>query len=636
MYADVVFPQKLKPLTYKLPSNAPENLIGMIVSAPLGGKTAKGVIVSESPNCNIKNIKEIASIHHRGFSINNITFLLWLSEYYMTPAGIALKSLFFDEIVAAIDIQPDNIHHDDSAVSLKNSSENAANILKSVKSKTYKTFLFHAASEDMERNLLLETLNAINPDNGSIIILAPEITHIKIMQQPLFEIFGDRLCILHSRLTKKKRSAAINGIISGKTPVVLGTRSAILSPFNKIALIAVMHEHSPSYKAEEGLRYNARDAAVMRGFMEKSCVLLSSVCPSVESIYNAKIGKYSSIAASSYPSVEKRPKLKIVDTTKNRDAAISPEIIRNTKKTIEAAERALFLINKKGYSLLRCEDCGSIAECEKCKIPAYLFKGKQSLKCGLCGKESPIPESCAQCKSYKLIPFGAGTERIMEELSTAISSKAVLIEKQNNKQRGNTLPQDREFISNELAKAVVGTNYVSRKMSGTKFTLGALLNEDLMLSAPDFRANEKAFQEIIQAAQMIQPEGVLYIQTWNPKNKFWQFVKNYDFNGFYNHELSQRTELNYPPFSRIILIEIVLGKKMPQINKKIIETVENINAETVEIWGPIEAAYKDNIHQIVLKSKDRKALHNTADSMLKELNKIKGIKIKIDVDPLKI
>lgn len=640
MYADIVFPQKLRPLTYRVPPDAPKNLIGRIVSAPLGGRIAKGIIVLESHECTIKNIKEIIAIHPHVLSANSVSFLLWLSEYYITPAGIALKSFFFDEISSAIDIQTENMHDDKPETTLKNPSKNTETIVKAVRSSSYKTFLFHPVSENMEKNLLMETLTAINPDNGGIIILVPEITHLKVMMPPLYEIFGERLCVLHSKLTKKKRSATINGIIGGETPVVLGTRSAIFAPLKKISFIAVIHEHSPSYKGEEGLRYNARDAAVMRGFLEKSCVLLSSICPSVESVYNAKIGKYHFIAPLPNPCVEKRPKLKIIDIRKNREAAISPEIIREAKKTIEAAEQALFLINRKGHSLLRCEDCGSVAGCEECKIPTYIFKDEQRLKCGLCGKERAISESCAQCKSYKLIPFGAGTERILEELREVISAETVLIEKQKKKKSGKIPPSDNRFISNEPAGAVVGTNYVSRRIGGATFRTGAMFNEDLMLSAPDFRAHEKALQEIIQAAQMIQPEGVLYIQTWNPKNKFWQFIKNYDFRAFYDHEISQRKELSYPPFSRIILIEIIAPKGMEKINEKITKAVEVITALNVEVLGPVEVmpemASKDSIYQIVLKSKNRKALHDTAETILKELNKIKELKIKIDVDPLKI
>src|SRR5208337_4078167 len=156
----------------------------------------------------------------------------------------------------------------------------------------YRSFLYRAESSGEERALLMSALTHLKDSLRHAVILAPEIAHLEYIVSPLKDLFGERVCVLHSKLSRKETAAALKRIITDVSDIVVGTRSAILAPLKKVSFIAVLAEHSRSYKAEEGLRYSGRDIAVMRGFHEKACVLLSSICPSVESIYNAGIGKY--------------------------------------------------------------------------------------------------------------------------------------------------------------------------------------------------------------------------------------------------------------------------------------------------------------------------------------------------------
>jgi primosomal protein N' (replication factor Y) len=475
------------------------------------------------------------------------------------------------------------------------------------------------------------------------IILVPEVGQIERLQSMLKNIFGERVCILHSNLTKKKRIGAIARIISGQSDIVIGARSAILAPIRDVSFIAVLNEHSPSYKGEEGLRYNARDVAVMRGFMEKSCVILSSVCPSVESVYNAKIGKYSPITPSLHLSAKKRPNIKIVDSNRKEFSnkvtdygsgvtAISRDILKEAKNITTKDGRFLFLINRKGYSLIRCEDCGHIARCNKCGIPLVFYKGRNTVRCHYCGHEAAVPESCEECKGFNIKPFGTGIERIKEELGEALKVEAILVEKGHGSW---VMGQDSDITS-----FVIGTPYAARKLRDERFDAIALFNIDGLLSQPDFRAYERAFQEVIQISQMVKTEGSLYLQTLNPKNKILKLIKNYDFQGFYKNELTQRKALDYPPFSRLILFNIFTKNDVRKFLHDIQKIICDTNTNGLELLGPIEIpsslkSYKHCI-QILLKSKDRKLIHNEAGSVLKKLEKLKGIKINVDVDPLKI
>lgn len=679
MYADVVFPLKLPPLTYKVPDNSPHDLKGRIVKAQLMGKSHYGLVVSTNEELSIergKSIKEIQSAHQIFATESALSFLKWLSDYYLTPTGIALKSSFFEEVVKILgshEVRSQDINHQtlNTETQILNTELRTQNpelkpVYNSIKDKTYRTFLFHAPSISHEYSLLSGIFKA-DSDIRNAIILVPEIGQIERLSSLLRDILGERLCILHSKLTKKKLIEAVKRIITGQSDIIVGTRSAILCPLKHVSFIVVMDEHSPSYKGEEGLRYNARDVAVMRGFIEKSCVLLSSVTPSVESVYNAKIGKYSILEHRSQESEDgchgfKRPVIKIIDAGKEK-SSISADIIKKAKNVISKNGRFLFLVNRKGYSLIGCNDCGYIFKCKNCNVSVVLYKGKSLVKCHYCGYEGKVPESCKECKGFNIKPVGVGTERIKEELEEAMKTEIGL----NSLNALNRNISDIVQIVQKVQPAggplsldpdvtpfIVGTGYASRKFRSEAFEAAAFLNVDMLLSQPDFRAYERTFQEIMQISQMVKKEGYIYLQTHSPKNKILRFIKNYDFYGFHEYELSQRKALDYPPFSRIILFNIFPKKHGSPKNRKIFgsnsdvqkflqdiqKIIENTNVEGIEILGPVAIPFtlKSQKHclQILLKSKDRKSLHETARELLLKLKQLKGIKINIDVDPLKI
>lgn len=655
MYADVVFPLKLLPLTYRVPSHIPPDLKGRIVKAPLMNRGCYGLVIDvtdapeKSGNTILKNIKDIESVHQRLVSESTLTFLKWLSEYYLMPMGTALKSCFFEEAVESAckiqDIEYRRQETGDREQDVKDRENNEEQIPKtekseirnpeskfslvcnSIKEKNYKSFLLHAPSVSDERSSLFEIFKNLNSDINGVIILVPEIWQVERISSILHGMFGDRIAILHSRMSRSKRIETINRIISGKSDIIIGTRSAILAPVKNLSFIAVMSEHSPAYKGEEGLRYNGRDVAVMRGFTEKSCVLLSSVCPSTESFHNSIIGKYTLLGNSSKKTTG-RPEIKIVDTRGSRlkDISISGEVLKKAKELLLKKETFLFLVSREGYSLIRCNDCGYVARCSRCRIPLVFYKGKSLVRCNYCGFEENVPDHCEECNGFNLKPYGAGAERVKEELES-FTALSILRTK------------DSELLS-DFTPFVIGTTLAAKNISEHFFGAAALLNTDALLSRPDFRAYERTFQEIIQASRFVKQDGSIFLQTWTPANKILKFIKQYDFNGFYKYELSQRKTMDYPPFSKIILFNMFF-KSMPQ---KILDDIQKIiddsNITGVELLGPVEisSSLKSYRHclQMLIKSKDKKRIHTTAKNLLNKLEKIKGIKINVDVDPLKI
>ena len=623
------------------------DLKGRIVIAPLMGRSTYGLVVDvfeKAEGTFRKAVKELQAAEQYQASETDLQFLKWLSSYYTTSMGIALKSGFFEEIVAAMkkcggalpaagdSMQPGTGQGEGDRTP-------GLSVNGCITGKTYKSFLFHAPSLSREYAFLLETLERAGPDMRGIIILVPEIGHIGRVELLLKERFGQRLCIFHSKLGKGKRVEAVRRILAGEADIVVGTRSAVLAPLKELSFIAVTGEHSFSYKGEEGLKYQARDVAVMRGFMEKRPVLLTSICPSVESIYNLNAGKYITVSAPrELPGggITARPGVKLIGMTREKSGnlSLSEEVVKEARRILSGKGKILFLINRKGYSLIMCEDCGYVVKCAKCSMSLVFHKKEGKVKCHYCGYSEQVPDTCVQCRGTAVKPFGIGTERVKEEVEGLLGAEALLIEKAKGSPKvTGKLPAD-------LSPFVIGTAYAAGRVKDESFSAAAFLNVDVLLSQPDFRAYERSFQELLQVSQLVSSGGRIFMQTRMPKDKVLRFIRTYDFDGFYQYELSQRKLLGYPPFSKIILLNI-FAKSMAG---GLLDNIQAITGESgdadAELLGPVEvpSALKSHRHciQVLVKSKDSKNVHSAARNILNKLEEIKGLTVRVDVDPLKI
>jgi primosomal protein N' (replication factor Y) len=655
MYADVIFPIKLTPLTYKIPDGLGADIKGCIVTAPLMNKNRFGLVVNVNNELDFgmigaaqNRIKKIVSVHDRFATENNLRFLQWISDYYLAPAGVVLKSSFFEEAAAGKPEAPKRQRRkrlDAACVELSQSPERKApqeimdEVVRSIKEKNYSAMLYHAPDIESEYLSTLGVLSQIRDELRGIIVLVPEISFIGRLEPHLREIFGERLSVLHARLSKRDRLLAINKIISGQSDVALGTRSAILAPISQSRLIVVLEEHSSYYKAEEGPRYNARDLAVMRAYMDKSCVMLMSVCPSVESVYNVRKSKYKSLNRAPGQSEVKRPRIKIISFSprKKGESSLSPTIISEARTILQNNEQAIFLVGRKGYSLIRCEDCGHIEYCDDCAAPMIFYKSSGMLKCHLCGCERAVPELCGECGGASVSLFTSGVERVREDLEALLtrhatpSSKAGISSPDTTAGNGTGLSGFVPFI--------IGSAGAKRKKSACgQYSAAILMNIDLLVARPDFRAQEHAFQEMIEVSQIVKPEGSIFIQTRSRGSKFLKCLRDYDFDSFYEMELSQRKEISYPPFEKIVLLSIQSGTK-----NAIPATLSEIMGEAnrnVTALGPVEVHAHSKSHaycwQIIFKSADQRRLRDAVRKIVDALQRNKEIKVTIDVDPLKI
>jgi len=403
----------------------------------------------------------------------------------------------------------------------------------------------------------------------------------------------------------------------------------------KISFIAVLHEQNASYKQENSPCYHARDVAVMRGFMEKTPVLLSSISPSLESFYNCTLGKYTLLKPSANM---KKAKIRILNMRHEKlyNQYLSKTVVDAAAKYSKTDKKILFFMNRRGYSTcLQCNDCEHIEECPHCSIPLIFHKNDMALKCHYCAYTLlKMPGSCRKCKSYNLSLRGAGTQRIQEDLEKLIGMKTFRIDSDTAKKKSE-IAQSIGLVSSGDSRIIIGTKLMTRRLSITDgFFMAAVLNADLFLNIPDFRSTEKAFQEISSIADKVEPGGEIFIQTRMPQNCLFKALKNYDYASLVKEELSVRRDLRYPPFSKLLLIKFITetdpSKKLSKFRDRI--------GENVEVLGPFTSKGSRNRKEfrLLLKSSMRGSLHDAARMFLVAFKDDRDVKIRVDVDPVMI
>lgn len=648
-FFEVLFPINLNPLLYRCPEELLKFVdIGVIVSAPIKKKIAKGVIIRTSTEAPPGTIKDIERIHTDLPKLNNtmINLLKWMSEYYLTEKGIVLKNIIPKEVFTKVKQRKNNSERGYGEVkewlghSLNNINNKIISILiDSIKKESYRTFLLHAPSSIYEHSFVIKVLLNIN----NAIILIPEVSQVDYFYNLLYRYFGDRVSVFHSGLSKGRRTEEIQKIISGISDIIIGTRSAIFAPIKNVSFIAVLQEHSSSYKQKGRLCYSGRDVAVMRGFLEKSTVLLSSITPSVESFYNSKIGKYTLIRPDERM---RKTRVRILDMKHEKllRPYLSKTVIDASKRYIQKNKKVMFLINRRGYStLIQCSECNYIEECPRCKIPLIFHKQDASLKCHYCGYISSVSEMCSRCKGYHLELHGAGTQRVQEDIESLIRIKTLRVDSDISRKKSEMKGLIDTSYRDDF-RIIIGTKLITGRLrlqsdQGTgKFSMAAILNTDLFMNLPDFRSTEKLYHDISSIMDKIEPQGEVFIQTNIPSHYIYKCIKKHDYNSFIKEELIRRKPLNYPPYSKLLLMKFISKKdismKMSEIiNKKM--DIKRID-DKVEILGPsISKNTKGWFeHKLLMKSSVRGTLHTIANDIIEMFKYSKDLKIKVDVDPI--
>jgi primosomal protein N' (replication factor Y) len=392
-------------------------------------------------------------------------------------------------------------------------------------------------------------------------VLVPEIALTPQLLGRFRRRFGGRVAVLHSGLTDRERSDAYRRIQAGDVDVAIGARSAVFAPFPRLGLVVVDEEQEHSYKQDDGLRYHARDVAVVRAKFEDAVCMLGSATPSLESYYNARAGKYRYLRLSSRVDHRPMPTVDIIDgKTLPRGTIYSPRLTEDIRLRVERGEQALLLLNRRGFSpVLICGDCGAVPQCPSCSVSLTFHKSEGRLKCHYCGHHADPPSRCPSCGGAAVKPLGAGTQKIEEEVAR-IAPAARISRMDSDSVRGRKAYDELlGKVDRREIDILLGTQMIAKGHDFPAVTLVGVVDADVGMNLPDFRAAERTFQLITQAAGRAgrgEVAGEVLIQTMNPGHYALRHSRTHDYEGFYDEEMRYRTELGYPPVRRMIKIEV--------------------------------------------------------------------------------
>ena len=496
-------------------------------------------------------------------------------------------------------------------------------------------------------NLIKE---AIKNGYGSL-FLVPEISLTTQMTERLEKQFSDSVAILHSKLTDAEKRKEWTYIRTGEKKIVIGARSAIFAPVQNLKYIIIDEEHENTYKQDNNPRYHTKNVAIKRALIEGDVkVIFGSATPSFESYYQAEKNNIELVELKERFNNAKMPTYEIVDLN-NTPENFSEELLKEMSGALGRKEQVILILNRKAFAnLLKCKDCGHIPVCPNCSISLSYYKYENKLKCNYCGYEKYFNGKCDACGSEKVMQIGTGTEKIEEEIKSYFpESRTVRVDSETVKTK-----KDYEDIYNDFKNhkydIMLGTQIIAKGFHFPDVTLVGIINSDIILNFPDFRAGEKTFQLLTQSSGRAgrgSKDGKVVIQTFNGENEVIQNTVTGNYEGYYRKEMELRKILNYPPFGRLIII-VVSSEEEEELEKKakkfynILMAGLNIGTNpggNEFVSEPFKAPiYKINgryRYQIFIKF-NRENITKVKNVIRKAMNeyKEKKIRISVDVDPV--
>jgi len=466
------------------------------------------------------------------------------------------------------------------------------------------THLLHGVTGSGKTEVYLRAIQQVLDGGGGVIFLVPEVAltpqTVSRLRSRLELTGGHKTVVWHSHLSEGERLDGWLALATGEARVVVGARSAVFAPVQNLQLIVVDEEHEPAYKQDETPRYQGRDVAVYRAQLNRAVCLLGSATPSLESFVNVRAGKYRLNRLLKRVDDKKLPHIDVVDmrieVMRTRGpAALSKLLVEKMQERFSRREQTILFINRRGYSRsMVCQECGYVAECPHCSIALTYHRTDETLRCHLCGQEQAAPVSCPKCRSPKIRWRGLGTQRV-EEAVQRVLPRARLermdTDTMSKKHRFRQILGD--FRAGKI-DILIGTQMIGKGLDFPNVTLVGLVDADLSMHVPDFRANERTFQLLVQVAGRAgrgDRAGEVVVQTFTPQSDAIQFAKKADFDGFADTELAVRKKFAYPPYRHLIhhLFRGPNPEKIMFYAEHWVKQVEAALGSAVEIRGPSAA-----------------------------------------------
>jgi primosomal protein N' (replication factor Y) len=481
-------------------------------------------------------------------------------------------------------------------------------------------------------------------EGKSVLYLVPEISLSSQMFERLKAVFGHTLVMYHSGMNPNERLVSWKRFFMGEALIAVGTRSAIFMQAPNLGLIIIDEEHDSSYKENSTPRYHARTVAWYRHRQEGAILVLGSATPSLETLYAIQRNRIVLHQLHKRFGNAQLPQLEIVPVkASNARTIFSNSLLFSIKKAIEAKQQVILLLNRRGFApVMLCQDCGTAVQCPHCSIS--LTHHKQKLLCHYCHYETSVPERCSNCGSKNLVMVGSGTQRVEEVLTKMFPAARLIRLDQDSARRKNFLPNVVNDMIEGNIDILLGTQMVAKGFDFPNVSLVGVILADIGLLLPDFRAVERTFALLVQVAGRSgrgDVGGKVIVQTINPDNPIFHYLKNHDYMGFCSKELSIRKALQYPPYIRLARC-VVRGAKetiVASVADQCRDILQELSPQfpDITILGPSQAPlYKiasQYRYHIVLKSNNVEALSGILAQCKKMVN-LQGTYLEIDIDPL--
>jgi primosomal protein N' (replication factor Y) (superfamily II helicase) len=517
-----------------------------------------------------------------------------------------------------------------------------------------KPILLHGVTGSGKTEIYLQAIQSTLARGKTAIVLVPEISLTPQTVERFKSRFADAqdtVAVLHSHLSEGERHDEWHKIHAGRARIVVGARSAVFALLENLGLIVVDEEHETSYKQEEAPRYHARDVAVVRAKMEQCVVVLGTATPSLESYHNAVQQKYQLLQLTQRVDNCQMPLMRIVDLRlerrKEKAAAILSEKLRAAiTARLEKREQTILFLNRRGFSTsLLCSNCGEARDCPNCSVALTFHRGAARLTCHLCGHTAAVPKKCPACSQDTLIYAGFGTEKVEANVTQIFPQAIVRRMDADSMSRKDAYRDTLQAFRSGKIDILVGTQMIAKGLHFPNVTLVGIINADLALHMPDFRAGERTFQLLTQVAGRAgrgETPGEVFVQTYTPFSPSIQFARHHDFAGYFEQELEFRERCDFPPFKHAVLITVRSeheGRSKLSAETLVRRLRENLGAEFIvgdATPAPLEKLQGQFRFHILMRGEAIMRLSRLVRETLDKLPLPEDVVASVDVDPYQL
>ncbi|MFI5370178.1 MAG: primosomal protein N' [Candidatus Eisenbacteria bacterium] len=658
-FAQVALPIPLRQtFVYRVPATLdPACVPGAPVTVPFRGRPRRGIVVERAVSSPIADPRDVAAVNGPPLLDAHLLALTrWMADYYLAPWGEVIAAALpgGQQGMAASRARRNAV--EDPVVSLPlatritltpEQAEAVRTIEQAVRARRFAPMLLQGVTGSGKTEVYLRAAAAARDQGGQTLVLVPEVALGSQIVREFRRRFQRRVGLLHSYLPVGERRRNWELARRGALDVVVGARSAVFAPLPKLALVVVDEEHEPAYKQSEQLRYHGRDTAVRRAQMLGIPVVLGSATPSLESLANAARGKYRKLTLPDRVDGRRLPVVRVVDMRREDGATMLSRTLRVAlAERLERGEQTLLFLNRRGHSHhSQCRACGHVPTCPHCDIALTLHLAPAVWRCHYCDHQEPAGSACPKCGATLLRLSGAGTQRVERELAQSYPQTRVL-RLDTDVARDHAAPSEviRRFARGE-ASILLGTQMVAKGLDFPRVTLVGVLDADVALHLPDFRAAERTFQLVTQVAGRSgrgARAGEVIVQTCTPEHPAIAAASTHDLATFARTELAERREAGYPPYTRLATL-LLTGSDEGEVERaaeSLGEALRTVAAPDVTVLGPAPAALarlrgRYRWH-LLLKGVDGGRVREVAAAGIEWAgsgSRPAGVKVAADVDP---